>query len=316
MTPNRDNYENNQGLPDIQWDVAPQHMPKDDYSNDSGSCKKISRRKFFKYSALAGVGLATFAGVDAFCIEPHWFKVTEHTVCIPKLPSAWDGVRIAHITDIHLGQYTSYDQIRDIVDISNAQNPDIVVLTGDYITKSKTPLGPLVEAFRSLQAKLGKFAVLGNHDYNNSTQAIINHAKSAGIEMMRNEHRFITKQGSPICIAGVEDLWTKRIDASKSLKGVRKNIPTILLCHNPDYAEMLPDDVNIDLMICGHTHGGQVKIPFCDAPVLPIRHKKYAEGLVKGPRCPVFISRGLGMVGIKVRFNCRPELPIITLKSI
>ena len=279
------------------------------------SKKKISRRKFIKWASATGVAaLAGGAVIDAFFVEPHWFKVTRPVFQIPNLPSAWDGVRIVHITDIHVGRLSSLDDARDIVNMANALHPDIVVMTGDYVSKAAAATRALVEVIRDLRAKVAKFAVLGNHDYWTNSVAMINLFEETGVRMLTNRSHVLRRKGQSLCFAGVDDLMAGRPDLNRALTGVDKQISRILLCHNPDFAEIMPGNPRVDLMLCGHTHGGQIKIPFIGPLVLPIKHKKYAEGLVQGPRCPVFISHGLGMVNYPVRFNCRPELPLITLR--
>ena len=123
-----------------------------------------------------------------------------------------------------------------------------------------------------------------------------------------------TRGGAGLWVAGVDDLWEGSPDLAAALAGVPEAVPRILLCHNPDYAEQMQHTPRVDLMLCGHTHGGQVKIPFGPRPRLPIRHRRYAAGLVEGPCCQVYTSCGLGMVGVPIRFNCRPELAIVTLR--
>lgn len=278
------------------------------------SGKKISRRKFLKYSGLLAGAAVAGSALDAFVIEPHWFEVTRPSINVANLPAAWDGVRIAQITDIHIGRNSSLDHARQIVDMCNDLQPDITVLTGDLVSRADAITRALVEVLRDLRAGIGKFAVLGNHDYWTNAHMVIASLESAGIDLLTNKHRILTRKGQKLCIAGVDDLYSNNADVVKALAGVDPKVCRILLCHNPDYAEMLPPEPRVDLMLAGHTHGGQVNLPILGPIILPIEHKKYAQGLVAGPRCPVFISRGLGMVTIPVRFNCRPELPLITLR--
>lgn len=290
-------------------------LPEADSESVSRKSAKFTRRAFLKYSALAG-GAAALAGgaVDALFIEPHRFRVTEHTIFLPRLGAAWDGVRIAQISDIHVGRFSDMDHAREIVDMTNDLQPDIVALTGDYVSRAGAITPALVEALRDLRTK-DKFAVLGNHDYWADASRMAATLESAGIVLLTNRHVLLRRGGGRLCLAGVNDVWSvPPPDAAAALAGVPSNVPRIVLCHNPDYAEVVPRNLRIDLMLCGHTHGGQVRLPFLGAPLLPITHRKYAEGLVAGPVCPVFVSRGLGMVSIPVRFNCPPELPLITLR--
>ncbi len=276
--------------------------------------KRTSRRKFLKWSALAGTAAVAGAAVDALAIEPHGFMVTRYDLPIANLPGAWEGIRIAQLTDIHVGPYSSLDDARRIVQMSNDLKQDIVILTGDYVSRAKAISHALVEVLRNLRAKIGKFAVLGNHDYWADAKRMLIALTSTGIVMLTNRHHVLTRRGRRLCLAGVDDLMAGRPDLQAALSGAPEGVPRILLCHNPDYADRMPHSPKVDFMICGHTHGGQVKLPLYGPLVLPIHNRKYAEGFVEGPYCPLFISRGLGMVQYPIRFNCRPELPVFTLR--
>ena len=289
-------------------------------SDAKGDCfqeprKEVTRRKFLKW--LTAGGVVGFGGIafDAFAIEPHGFKVTKHTISLPRLPQDWDGLTIAHITDTHIGRLSSLEDARQIVDMTNQLHPDLIVITGDIVSRSDSISPALSEVLRDLRAPMGKFAVLGNHEYWTDSPKIIETFEAAGIKFLTNDNHIFTRNAKALVLGGVDDLMEGKPDVLRAFSGIDKNVPRILLCHNPDYAEDMPAKSNVDLMLCGHTHGGQVKIPLIGPPLVPITHKKYSEGLVDGPHCPVFVSRGLGMVEIPVRFNCPPEIPLITLRA-
>ncbi|MBN1943510.1 MAG: metallophosphoesterase [Phycisphaerae bacterium] len=293
-------------LPDEQAESSPKRTGK-----------KITRRRFLKYSALAAGAAAATAGViDATVIEPHGFRVTHHTFRLPGLGDGWDGAKIAQITDVHVGRWSDFDDARRVVEMTNDLNPDVVALTGDYVSRASAITSALVEVFRDLRAK-EKYAVLGNHDYWADAPRVAAALESAGIPLLTNKHVLLRRGGDLLCLAGVNDVWSINPppDATAALAGAPENVPRIVMSHNPDYAEVAPRDVKIDLMLAGHTHGGQVRLPLLGPLILPIQHRKYAEGWVQGPTCPVFISRGLGMVTVPIRFNCPPELPLITLRK-
>jgi predicted MPP superfamily phosphohydrolase len=297
----------------------PSEMPSlpDESAEDSSrrTKKKFTRRKFLKYAALAGGAAVTVGAVDALAVEPHGFKVTHHTFAPPGLGAGWDGATIAQISDVHVGRWSDFDDARRIVEMTNDLNPDIVALTGDYVSRASAITSALVEVFRDLRAK-EKYAVLGNHDYWTDAPRVAASLESAGIPLLTNQHALLRRGGDVLCLAGVNDSWSvdPPPDALAALQGVPEDVPRIVMSHNPDYAEVVPSGVRIDLMLCGHTHGGQVRLPLLGPLILPIQHRKYAEGWVQGPHCPVFISRGLGMVTVPVRFHCPPELPLITLR--
>lgn len=277
--------------------------------------KKMTRRKFLKWLTAGGVVGVGGLALDAFVIEPHRFRITRHTISLPRLPQEWDGLTIAHITDIHLGKLSDLDDAREIVDMTNQLRPDLIVLTGDFVSRSDSISPALSEVLRDLHAPMGKFAVLGNHEYWTDSPRIIETFEAAGIKFLTNDNHIFTRNDKALVLGGVDDLMEGNPDVLRAFRGIDKNVPRILLCHNPDYAEAMPAESNVDLMLCGHTHGGQVKVPLVGPLMLPIIHRKYAEGLVDGPHCPVFVSRGLGMVEIPVRFNCPPEIPLITLRK-
>ncbi len=258
---------------------------------------------------------AAACAVDGFLVEPHGFRITRRTIPVAGLPREWEGVTIAHITDPHVGRLSAVIRLREIVDMANAVQPDIVALTGDLVNRRETLTAELTRVLSALRPRAGSVAVLGNHDYRAGSDHVTACMESAGIRVLKNQHVVFRRGGRTLCFAGTDDPMFGRPDAAAALSGVAEDTVRILLCHNPDYAEYLPKTARVDLMLCGHTHGGQVKIPLFGPPILPIEHTQYAEGLVSGPACPVFVSRGLGMVTIPLRFNCPPELPVITLAA-
>lgn len=280
--------------------------------------KRISRRNFLKLTG--GVVGAAIVGsaLDALATEPYWFKVTRPTVHLPKLLGAWAGVRIALLTDLHMDPRMSLRRVRRIVELTNDQRPDLVVFTGDLTSHFQFPAADLAAVLGGLSAPLGKFAVPGNHDYWTRLEKVAGCLRAGGFTMLVNSHRVLRRQDQPLVLAGLDDLWAGQPNVTAALRGLEvaaAGAPRIALCHNPDYAEALADQPRVDLMLSGHTHGGQVKVPLGRRPVLPIDHAKYAAGLVAGPHCQVYTSVGLGMVGPHVRYNCRPEIAILTLQA-
>jgi predicted MPP superfamily phosphohydrolase len=275
---------------------------------------RFSRRRFLKLASLEFGGLIAGSVLDSFVIEPRWVKRTRPVIAIDSLPPAWDGVRIAHLTDLHAGKLVGLDYLAKVVEMTIAESPDVIVLTGDYVTGRAGITPELGQLLAKLRAPGGRFAVLGNHDYWASAAGVVSLVQTAGIPMLTNGSVLLDRKGEKLCLAGVDDLWEGRPLLDAALAGVDERLPRILLCHNPDYAEEMPGSPRVDLMLCGHTHGGQFKIPFGPRLGVPLKHVKYAAGLSQGPRCRVYTSVGLGMVGIPIRFNCRPELAIITLR--
>lgn len=274
----------------------------------------MDRRTFLKSASVTLSALAAGGAAYAFFWEPRRLIVRRVTVALPLLPPGLAGLRIAQISDTHHGPYTGRGFVEKAVGLVRAEKPDLVVLTGDYVHKDSayTPAG--IEPFALLRPPLGLFAVLGNHDHWHDADLTRECLARAGAVDLTNAHALAEKGGETICLAGVGDLWEDEQDLAAALDGVEESALRILLSHNPDYAELMPRTPRVDLMISGHTHGGQIDLPFLGAPVLPSScGQKYRAGLVRGPRCPVFVSRGVGVISPPVRINCPPEVAVLTL---
>jgi predicted MPP superfamily phosphohydrolase len=262
------------------------------------------------FTAWAGGG-----GIfDSVAVEPRWLMLSAPTAAIPSLPPEWDGVRIAHLSDLHAGWMCGLEYLRRAVAAANAASPDLAVLTGDHVSWPSALTPEFTDLLAELQAPEGKFAILGNHDHTCGARRVTAALREAGIDVLTDRHRLLDRGGRKLCLAGVDDLKHGRPDLAAALDGVDPAVPRILLAHNPDYAESMPAQPRVDLMLCGHTHGGQIRPPFGPAPWVSLRHRRYAEGLVRGRHCLVYTTRGIGMVYLPFRLNCRPELPVITLR--
>ena len=271
----------------------------------------LSRRQFLKGAiAMGAAGLVA----DGVLLEPRHVVVERKTIAINDLPDAFDGFRICQITDVHHGPFTGLGFIEKVVEKVNSLNPGLVVLTGDYVDHSSKYIVPAVSALCRLKSSNGVLAVLGNHDHwmdANLTQEVFNRYN---VPVITNSHKLIEIKDKAICVAGVGDLMEDSQDLKAAFYGVPADIPRILLSHNPDYAESMPATERVDLVLAGHTHGGQVRMLFSIAPITMSRYgQKYAGGLVRSASGQVYVSRGIGVVGLPVRFNCPPEITIITL---
>ena len=252
--------------------------------------------------------------LDSLVVEPRWLVLSTPTAAIPALPPKWNGARIAHLSDLHAGWICGMDYLRRVVAVTNDASPDIVVLTGDHVSWPSAVTPEFIGILAELEAPHGRFAILGNHDHTSDPRLVTAALREAGIEVLTNRHRILDRGGQGLCLAGVDDFRHGRPDLAAALRGVEPAMPRILLAHNPDYAESMPPRPRVDLMLCGHTHGGQIRPPFGPAPWVSLRHRRYAEGMVRGRHCTVYTTRGIGMVYLPLRFNCRPELPIHTLR--
>jgi uncharacterized protein len=272
----------------------------------------MDRRKFLKIAGLTSLGSAAAAGVYPF-LEAKWCRVVRQTIRLPRLPAAFRGTTLAHLSDVHHGPFVPLAYVRHIVDLTNSLEPDLVLFTGDYVSRSSRYIAPAMETLGKLEARLGRFAVLGNHDHWESAVESRQALDDTRISLADNTGFWIEKGGARLRICGVGDLWTDRQNLPAALGDATERDAVILLSHNPDFAETL-EDRRVGLILSGHTHGGQVVLPGFGAPIVPSRYgQKYLHGLVQGPRSQVFISRGVGTVTPPVRFFCRPEIVLITL---
>jgi len=263
----------------------------------------------------------------SFFAEPRWFEITHHKIPIKNLSPGLNGLRIVQLTDIHHSQWMSIAWVRQIVDATNNLAPDIVALTGDYVYRGIEYVAPVTKELARLSPRIGTLAVLGNHDWSDGGGELTKRLfTSEKIPLIDNTRRYITPSRKLVpsareglCIAGVGDLWEDKCLYDDALANVPGGMPRILLSHNPDVAEepaFLESGHRVDLMLSGHTHGGQISIPGIGAPVTNSAHgQKYAKGLVQGPNCPVFISKGLGMTVMPIRLGVRPEIAVIELQS-
>jgi uncharacterized protein len=278
---------------------------------------KISRRHFLQLGAgaAAGVGLLGYSGI----YERHHLEIVSREIHLPRLPEAFRGFRIVQISDIHFEEYTEASFVQKVVRLTNALTPDLVALTGDYVSEgplpSKFAVGLAYECavfLEKLECPL-KYAVLGNHDAIVSQAGVTNALVAHGFGVLANRSVEITRGSSRIWLAGVEDVLEQKPDLDLALRNPRRESETaILLAHEPDYAETVRAH-SVDLMLSGHTHGGQVRLPLIKPLYLPKLGTRYLEGLFQMGEMQLYVTRGIGTVGLPLRFRCPPELTLLTL---
>jgi len=271
---------------------------------------RVSRRDFLRGGALLGGALL----FESTVLAPRGVRVQEAAVRISGLPPAFNGFAICHLTDIHHSPVVGLGYIESVVDEANSLAPDLFVLTGDYIDDGREYMPPVIKALSRLKARFGTLAVLGNHDHFIGMDYTEEVMEAYRVPLLQNSHILIESGKDALCIGGVRDYLEDAPDAREALSGAPKDVPRVLLSHHPDYAEFLPGNERVDLVLSGHTHGGQVRLPFSFAPVVPSGFgQKYAGGLVRNGATQVYVSRGVGVVTIPVRFNCPPEITLIRL---
>ncbi len=274
----------------------------------------MNRRTFFRATAGVLVGSMT-AGTCYGYAEAGKLEVSRPRVQVPKLPARFDGLRVAFLTDLHHGPYTDLPFITSVVRTTLALAPDLILLGGDFCLRDAKYIRPCFEVLKSLSAPLGVFGVLGNHDYAHGEAETRAAMRAAGIEELTNRGVWLRRGGDKLRLAGVDDLWRGKPDAGVALGEATTNDATLLVSHNPDFCETLRDP-RVGLVLSGHTHGGQIRVPGLVNPFIPSKYgDKYSHGLVDAPTSRVYVSRGLGATGLPVRYNCPPELTLLTLSA-
>jgi predicted MPP superfamily phosphohydrolase len=279
----------------------------------------MDRRKFLRLGGLATLSSVITGGLVYPFLEAKWCQVVRHAIRLPNLPRPFQGTTIALLADVHHGPFVPMAYVQHVVAMTNSLRPDIVALVGDYVHRHAVYIGPAITELGTLNATVGRFAVRGNHDNENyhghddfrllSQEALAD----AKIPDLNNQGIWLERRGSRMRICGVGDLWTDRQDLEAALGDAAENDAVLLLSHNPDFVETITDR-RVGLVLSGHTHGGQIMMPGLGAPIVPSRYgQKYLHGLVQGPCCRVFVSRGVGTISPPIRFLCRPEIVLITL---
>jgi predicted MPP superfamily phosphohydrolase len=274
----------------------------------------MNRRGFLKRLTASALSVP-LAGAVYGRAEAGWLTITHHRVAVPNLPPPFVGKTIALLTDPHHGPFNSLTFLQSVVERTNALQPDLIVLCGDFIQgRERDYIAPGLKAFGSLRAPLGVFAVPGNHDHMyGNVHAVRRAMHDNGLRDATNWGYWIQVDGCRLRVAGIDDLWHGEQHLDAALGDASERDACILLSHNPDYAETLRDP-RVGLVLSGHMHGGQIVLPGVGYHCLPSRYgTKYLEGLVRAPRTQVFISRGLGTVGLPLRFRCPPEINLLTL---
>jgi predicted MPP superfamily phosphohydrolase len=260
----------------------------------------------------------------AYHVEPTWLAVNRVTLCVRNLPSALAGVRIAHLSDFHHGPHIPTGYLEDAVERAAAEKPDLIALTGDYIDRGPDHVGTAAKLFRHLKAPLGVFAVLGNHDFSVHTargarkypeldRAVTDALATEGVTVLRNRSVRVEHNGAALLVAGVDDLWSGESDPDAALDGTCANTPRVVLAHNPESIEQLANH-RADVVLSGHTHGGQINWPGLGRLLLGKKARRWAAGLYPIGPGHLYVNTGVGF-GWRFRFGVRPELAVFTLQT-
>jgi uncharacterized protein len=241
------------------------------------------------------------------------FELTEHRMPLENLPEAFRGFRIVHLTDIHHGLYFPAEALSAVVELTNELEPDLVALTGDFVTRSRAYIEPAAEILGGLRAREGVFAVLGNHDFRVGADEITRALDRHGIEILRNRHTRLRRQGQTCYLAGIDD-FRYRADLARAMRGVPRAAPTVLLSHNPSIIRAAAR-LGISLVLSGHTHGGQVRLPVVGTIYGRTGERsRFKSGRDSLGATQIYVSRGIGTVVLPVRYGCPSEIPHFVLE--
>ncbi|MDQ0196727.1 metallophosphoesterase [Paenibacillus wynnii] len=275
---------------------------------------KISRRKFLGRGIAALIGAGLLTGGYAWKAEPNWLEITRMDLMLDDLPSAFNGIKVVHFSDTHLGFNKDADDLSALVADIEKEAPDLICFTGDIVDSESSDLIAAVPVLARLSAPLGKFAIFGNHDYKHTDQ-LAQLFKEAGFRLLRNESSLIKRGNEVIAVAGLEDLLHGKPDPQATVKNIPEGTFTLLLMHEPDYADTA-EAYPFNLQLSGHSHGGQIRLPLLGALFTPYGSQKYIAGLyyTEAKKMPVYVNRGFGETYMPFRLLCRPELTVFTLR--
>jgi len=277
-----------------------------------------SRRVFLR-RGMYGLTAVSFGGsIYGVFAEKSSYEITEAEFALPNLDPGLSGFTIALVSDIHSSLFMTKKEMDEYVRVINSLRADLIVVDGDFVNSAVEEVYPFVESFSNLRAPFGAFGVMGNHDYyNRDPELVAKEVNDCGIKLLRNDKIVIERNGGQFYLLGVDDVGratTAQIKLEAAIGYAPLAIPKILLCHRPYYLRQAADR-NIDLVLSGHTHGGQVVLGHVgDLAIAPASLvSQYVWGKYRFDNTHMYVSRGIGTVGLPIRINCPPEITKITL---
>ena len=268
--------------------------------------------------AAAGTALLCAAGaVYAREVEPRWIEVKTVELLLPRLAPEFDGYRIVQFGDLHLDDWPDPARLARVIKTVNRQRPDLVAITGDFASYSARRLDEelLVGALRRLSARDGVISILGNHDYLTDVNLVRRCVREGGVKELLNDAHTLRRGEARLHVAGIDDVMEGRSRLDLVLGRLPEEGAAILLAHEPDFADVASATGRFDLQLSGHSHGGQVRVPLLTRIVLPPFSQRYPRGLHRVGGMALYTNRGLGTVHARLRFLCRPEITVFTLRS-
>lgn len=243
--------------------------------------------------------------------EANSLSLERVSIELKRLPRKLDGFRIIHLSDIHHSPFTGVEHIERVVKVTNRLHPDLIVLTGDYVSHHTEYVAPVAELLGRLEAPHGVHACLGNHDHWTDADLVIRHFRDEGINLLVNEGFRLEAGEAAFWLAGVDDHMVGKTDVPASLLGSFPDEMKMLLAHNPIIFREAAR-YGVDLTLSGHTHGGQIRVRDAEKGIIPRRRK---AGLHRNRGSQLYITRGIGTVVVPVRYQCPPEISLLELKA-
>jgi predicted MPP superfamily phosphohydrolase len=243
--------------------------------------------------------------------EPYMLTIEHRLIWLSRLPAALDGLRVVHLSDVHHSAFTSREQVARAVETANRLKPDIIALTGDYISHDRTFAAPCAEMLGRLRARYGVYAVLGNHDHWTDAALITDLFQAEGITMLVNQGMRFEQKQAAFWLAGVDDTMVGLEDISLALAGSSDDEMKLLLAHNPIILRRAAR-AGVDLVLSGHTHGGQVALR--SERGSRARRRRQLQGLGRHGDTQIYVTRGVGTVILPIRYGCPPEVSLLELR--
>lgn len=274
----------------------------------------LTRRQFLRGLAATPLVAVSAASAYATLIEPYSYLVTETDIFIKDLPGRFEGFRVTQLTDVHHSRIFGIAEVRRVVSLAQQTKPDMFVLTGDYATTYRRYIEPCAEALSPLSAPEGVWAVLGNHDHYTDPELTTQALERNHIPVLNNKNTILRRGPDVIQLSGIDDWTWNGTDWIKAFNGLNDKRPTILLSHQPGVLEF-NETQNVSLILSGHTHGGQIKLPWV-GPLARFATKdlRYAQGLFRYGDVQLYVSSGTGVIGLPIRLGVRPEIAVLRLK--
>lgn len=273
-----------------------------------------SRRNFLR--VIAATPLVAISGTAAYAslIEPYNYDISETDIFINNLPQAFEGFRITQITDVHHSRIVPIEEVERVVRLAQKTKPDLFALTGDYTSSYRRYIEPCAEALGRLSAPEGVWAVLGNHDHYTDPELTTEALERNHIAILNNANTLIRRNSEVIQLAGIDDWSWAGANWSRAFYKLDSNTPTVLLSHQPIVLNA-KEAQNASLILSGHTHGGQIKLPLIGPPArFATKDMQYAQGLFKRGKTQLYVSSGTGVIGLPIRLGVRPEIAVLRLR--